>query len=72
MYLNFKALVENDNLNWKVHTNKAKYYGHWSQIKEISTSYRKPFQFEIKYDLNCIDTLILSIIKTKNKEKYNV
>lgn len=67
-FLNFKPLVENDNMNWKIQTNKDKVL--WSQIKELSTSYRNPFQFEIKYKLNCTDTFNVSLLKTKNKGRF--
>lgn len=55
-------------MNWKIQTNKDKVL--WSQIKEISTSYRNPFQFEIKYKLNCTDKFNVSLLKTNNKGRF--
>lgn len=67
-FLNFKPLVENDDFNWKIQTNKEKVL--WSQIKEISSSYIKPFQFELKYNLDSPDTLSVCILKTRKKGRY--
>jgi len=67
-FLNFKPLVENKELNWKLSTEKE--ITKWNNIKEIMVSHKSPFILNIKYDYNDTDFVTVDLILSRNKGRH--
>lgn len=66
-FLDFKCLVENEQFNWKISTNRDLIK--WNDVKEISILHERPFLIEIKYDLSTMDFITLDILLAPKKNK---
>jgi len=65
-FLDFKLLVENSELNWKTSTDKQ--IIKWNSVKQITASYETLFTLNIKYNLDRIFTITMSILNKKKGE----
>lgn len=66
-FLNFKPLVDEKQFNWKTADDSTKIK--WNSIKEITVSYKDPYQLFIKYDLSAADFIKIDISKIHKKQK---
>lgn len=67
-FINFKPLVENSQFNWSIFNNKSKM--NWNNIKEVSTSFETPFELDIKYNLDSVVSIKVSLIRKRQKGRY--
>lgn len=66
-FLDFKGLVDSEELNWKISTNRNVIK--WNHVKEVSILHERPYLIEIKYSLDALDFVTLDILATKKNRE---
>lgn len=68
-FLDFKPLVDNPGLNWKMSTDND--IIKWNNVKVVSASFEKPFILNINYSLDADSNFIsLNIILKKSRGRH--